>query len=163
MHFPPYYKRPEWQRFFIGVLVGGLIGYFVLIYMYGVMYEDLLAENYQLAEEIIDLRQQNKVLLESQEDQDTVLAIEEIEITISNPNVLKNDSLLVSQLKTLIKEEISHLIGTDILIVSSNEELLISAIENKAFTIDDATYHFSITRLTFAPKLGIVVAASTAN
>ncbi|MCF3943349.1 sporulation membrane protein YtrI [Oceanobacillus alkalisoli] len=163
MHFPPYYKRPEWQRFIIGILVGGLVSYFVLIYMYGVMYEELLAENYELREEIIDLRQQNKALLESQENQDTARTIEAIEITISNPNVLKNDSLLVSQLKTLIKEEVSHLIGNDILNVSSSVELLISAIENKAFTIDSVTYHFSITRLIIDSKLIIAVEGKVAN
>lgn len=159
MHFPHYHRHPHWQRFFIGVFVGGLIGYFVLLYMYGTMYENLLAENYELQEELIDLRKQNEVLLETQEDQDFLLTIQEIEIIISNSEQVINDSLLVSQLKTLIKEEISHLIGSDILVVSSSDELLISAIENKAFTIDDITYHFSVTRLVVTPRLKIVTEA----
>ncbi|MCM3741163.1 hypothetical protein M3210_12870 [Oceanobacillus luteolus] len=162
MHFPPYYKRPGWQRFFVGMFTGGVIGYFILLYMYGSMYENLLTENYDLQEAIIDLREQNKVLLETQENQDTALSIQEIEIIISNPDIIK-DSLLISQLKTLIKEEISHLIGVEVQVVSASEELLISAIENKAFTIDKVSYHFTVSRLTFAPKLKIVVDANILN
>lgn len=162
MHFPPYYKKKSWQHFFLGVFTGSIIGYLVLLYMYGVMYENLLAENYDLQESIIDLRQQNQVLLENQEDGDSVLTIKEIEIIIENQGVIK-DSLLVSQLKTLMKEEISHLIGVDIHIVSESDELLVSALENKAFTIDDVTYHFTVSRLIFSQKLKIVVEANLLN
>lgn len=131
--------------------------------MHGSMYEDLLADNYELQEAIIDLRQQNEVLLETQEDQDKTLTIQEIEVIISDEKDSINDSLLVSQLKTLLKEEISHLVGRDVVIVSASEELLISAIENKAFTIDNITYHFTIARLVISPQLRIVVDAEIIN
>lgn len=163
MHFPPYHRNKSWQYFFVGIFVGSLIGYLVLLYMYGTMYEELLSRNFQLQEEIIDLREQNDVLLESQEERSGEPTVDEIDIIISNPELMKDDSLIVSQLKTLIKEEISHLIGTEIEIISSSDELLISSIENKAFTLDDMTYHFTITRLTIAPKMKLVVTASILN
>jgi hypothetical protein len=159
MHFPPYYRQKSWQRFFIGVFAGGVISYFILVYMYGSMYEDLLAENYELREAIINLRQQNEVLLETQEDHNLILTIQAIEFHIANEKEVIKDSLLASQLKTLMKEEISHLIGRDIDVVSASEELLYSAIENKAFTLDEVTYRFTITRLKLAPEMRIVVEA----
>lgn len=163
MHIPPYYKKKTWQMFFIGVFVGGIIGYFVLLYMYSSMYEELLEKNYDLREALIDLREQNEVLLKNQEQQVSELTVKEIEIIIENEELLKNDSLLVSQLKTLIKEEISYLIGTDVLIISASEALLLAAIENKAFSIDNVTYRFTVTRLTISQTLKIVVEASLIN
>lgn len=163
MHIPPYYKKKTWQMFFIGVFVGGIIGYFVLLYMYSSMYEELLEKNYDLREALIDLREQNEVLLKNQEQQVSELTVKEIEIIIENEELLKNDSLLVSKLKTLIKEEISYLIGTDVLIISASEALLLAAIENKAFSIDNVTYRFTVTRLTISQTLKIVVEASLIN
>lgn len=163
MHIPPYYKKGSWQRFFSGMLFGGVLAYLILLYMYGTMYEDLIKENLELTEIATDLRNQNEALLQDQSDGNTPLTVQEIEITISNQEILKNDSLLVSQLKSLIKQEINHLIGAEVNIISASDELLISAIENKAFKIDDVTYHFTISRLTIDSKLKIVVETNFLN
>lgn len=163
MHIPPYHKKGSWQRFFSGMLFGGLLAYFILLYMYGVMYEDLIKENLDMTETVSDLRKQNEALLADQSDGNTPRKVSEIEIIISNQEILKNDSLLVSQLKSLIKREINHLIGAEITIISASDELLIAAIENKAFKIDDVTYHFTISRLTIDSKLKIVAVTSLLN
>ena len=163
MHIPPYHKQRSWQRFFVGMLFGGVIAYAILIYMYGVMYEELLEENLQLTEAMNDLEKQNDVLLQDQTDSNAPLTINEIEITIENPEAVKLDSLLVSQLKSLIKQEIGHLIGVEVNIISVSDQLLISAVENKSFKVDDTTYHFTISKLTMAPTLKLTVETKVLN
>ena len=39
MHFIPYYKNKNWQRFFVGLFIGAIISYFIFIYMYGQLLE----------------------------------------------------------------------------------------------------------------------------
>src|SRR5699024_1686464 len=147
MHIPPYHKLATWQRFFAGMLFGGIVAYLILLYMYSSMYEDLIMENIEMNETINDLTSQNEALLEDQSKLNTPLTVREIEVIISNQEVFRDDSLLDSQLKGLIKQEINHLIGIEIPILSESKELLFSAVENKAFTIDSVTYQFTITRL----------------
>lgn len=164
MHIPPYHKQKSWQRFLSGMFFGGVIAYFILLYMHGSMYEDLIDENFKIQERVSDLEKQNEVLLEDQSNlEDTLLFVQEIDVFIANREEFKIDRLLDSQLKGLIKEEINHLIGVELTVLTESENLLISAIENKNFKIDDVTYQFSITRLTIAPKLKITVETKSLN
>lgn len=163
MHVPPYHRQGSWQRFFSGMLFGAFIAYLVFLYMHGAMYEELIKENIEMEETLKDLRSQNEALLQDQSDSNTPSTVREIEVIITNQAVLKNDSLLDSQLKGLIKEEINHLIGIEVAILSESDELLISAIENKAFKIDDVTYQFSVQRLTIAAKLKISLETKLLN
>ena len=48
MHFIPYYKNKNWQRFFVGLFIGAIISYFIFIYMYGQLLEKRIEENLQL-------------------------------------------------------------------------------------------------------------------
>src|SRR5699024_1056137 len=125
MHIPPYHKLATWQRFFAGMLFGGIVASLFLLYMYSSLYEYLIIENIEMKETITDLTSQNKALLEDQSESSTPLTVREIEIIISNQEVFRDDSLLDSQLKSLIKQEINHLIGIEIPVLSESEELLI--------------------------------------
>lgn len=163
MHIPPYHKKESWQRFFIGLFFGGIIAYCVLIYMYGQMYEDLLEKNMALQSELSDVKKQNESLLETNEDLDEQskkpITVEEISLEIMNKEELKLDTFTTHKLEDLIKKEIDHLIGQDIQILSESEELLISAIENKEYQVDDFSYHFKITKLIISTHIKITVEA----
>ncbi|WP_405102510.1 sporulation membrane protein YtrI [Oceanobacillus sp. FSL H7-0719] len=164
MHIPPYHKQKSWQRFISGMFFGGVIAYFILLYMYGSMYEDLIKENLEIQERVKALEKQNEVLLEDQNNlQDTLLFVQEIEVFIANREDFKIDRLLDSQLKGLIKEEVNHLIGMELTALSESKALLISSIENKNFKMDDATYQFTVTLLTIAPKLEVIVETELLN
>src|SRR5690606_5676599 len=115
MHIPPYYKKPTWQHFFVGIVFGGIIAYLVLLYMYGTMYETLLEENQQLKSEINNLTLQNEALMKDNEDlneqSNKVPVVNSIEVKITNWEKFKLDRLTVYELAELVKEEINHLIG----------------------------------------------------
>ncbi|SHF78476.1 sporulation membrane protein YtrI [Ornithinibacillus halophilus] len=167
MHIPPYYKKPGWQRFFVGVFFGGLISYFVVIYMYGSMYGQLLEENTKLdselknAEKRIETLEENNANLDEQSKKP--IAVEEIEMTIVNAEQLKLDSLITHQLEELVKEEVDQIIGEDVNIVTESSALIISSIENKNFKVDDFSYAFEVKQITIAKQVKIVVEAELSN
>ncbi len=164
MHIPPYHKKKSWQYFISGMFFGGIIAYFTLLYMYGSMYEDLIKENLEIQEKVSDIEKQNEALLEDQNNlENTLFFVQEIEIVIADREDFKIDRLLDSQLKSLIKEEINHLIGMELTTLYESEALLYSSIENKNFKIDDVTYQFTITRLIIQPKLKITVETKLLN
>ncbi|PAV30390.1 hypothetical protein CIL05_07925 [Virgibacillus profundi] len=167
MHIPPYHKKQTWQYFFLGAVLGGIIAYFIVIYMYGSMYEDLLAENIDFQSKITDLENHNEALLKDKADLDEKakepLTVETIEVSIPNWEEVLPDRLIRRQLEELIKEEISHVVGQAVTLIDESEELLSATIENKAFTIDDFTYYFEIKKLTISPTLKIIVDAKLSN
>lgn len=161
MHIPPYHKKPTWRHFFAGVFFGSIIGYLVVIYMYGTMYQDLLQENIALTSDVNELRTQNNALLQDREDQDEELnqplTVSSIEITIEEPERLRMDLLIQDQLKSVIREEIDHLIGQDIATLDNADQLLYSTIENKGFELDDVTYYFTVQKIAITQVLKIVL------
>ena len=163
MHIPPYHKKMSWQRFFIGLFFGALISYGIVIYMYGQMYEELLEKNLALQSELSDVKKQNESLLKTNEDLDEQskkpITVESIDMVIENKEELKLDTFTVHKLEDLIKQEIDHLVGQDVYIVSESEELLIAAIENNVYEADDFSYEFEISKLTISNHIKITVDA----
>ncbi|WP_284139826.1 MULTISPECIES: sporulation membrane protein YtrI [unclassified Virgibacillus] len=168
MHIPPYYKRPGWQRFFVGVFLGGLFSYLIVMYMYGEMYEKLLENNVALQSEVKEIKKQHEALLKDKQDLNEenkkAITVEKIELEFKNAKQLRlENTLTLYQLEELIKEEIDQIIGQDIQIVSKNDELITSAIENKNYSVDDFSYSFKVVKLTIAPIVKIKLDASISN
>ena len=167
MHIPPYHKKPSWQRFFAGLFFGGIISYGVFIFMYGTMYEKLLAENYILSSQVRELEEQNDALLKDKKENDErsnmPITISSIDIAIEGGEQLRMDRLIEHQLEEMIKEEVANLIGQEVEIVSQSDQLLISTIENKGYKLDDFTYHFRVLKLTIATELKITVTPTGLN
>lgn len=167
MHIPPYHKRSSWQRFFVGAFIGGVIAYFIFVYMHGHMFERLLAENRDLESKVSKLESQNEALLQDKEDLDEKskepITVEEIEINIINQEKLRLDRLTTHDLEELIKEEINHIIGQNITIISESDRLLKASIENKDFPIGDFTYNFTVSTLTIWKTVKIEVEAEISN
>ncbi|MFD1171310.1 sporulation membrane protein YtrI [Oceanobacillus picturae] len=163
MHIPPYHKKKTWQRFFAGSLVGGIIAYIIFIFMYGTMYENQLKENLELTSQVNDLKNQNKALLKDTENLKTPVTVSVIDITIENAEEISLDSLVVPKLEELVKEEISHITGQSVSIVEEIDQLLISAIVNKEYTIDDIRYQFTVRMLVISETVKVFLEAETVN
>jgi hypothetical protein len=163
MHIPPYYKLKSWQRFIIGVVTGSVIAYAIFIFMYGSMYEKLYEENLDLQSKVSELQSHNDSLLQDMKDSDEKskqqFTVERIDVFIMNQTELRLDRLIVYQLDHMIKGEINHMIGKDIRVISESDQLLLSTIENKAFTIDDFTYYFEVKRLVISDTIKLVLYA----
>lgn len=161
MHVSPYHKKRTIQIFLLGILAGAVIAYIVLIFMYGKMYENLMTENIKLSSEIQDLERRNEALLQDKESlEERNFIIQSIEIEFSNAEELRMDRLIIHQLENLIKNEIDQIIGKEIDSVADNDELLITVIENKTFTIDDLSYEFEVVKMSITERLRITLEAS---
>ena len=155
MHVPPYHKKRSWQIFFLGVVAGALIGYTVLTYMHGKMYEEVLTDNIRLESEINEIKRQNEALLQDKEDleEQTSPVILSVSIHFINSKALRLDKLITHQLEDLIKHELDPVIGNQVDSVGENAQLVIDLIENKTFTIDDLSYEVKVRQLTVTEKL----------
>lgn len=167
MHIPPYYRKPSWQRFFVGAVFGGIIAYLILIYMYGTMYEELMEENQQLNSEINELTLQNEALTKDNEDlnekTNKVPTVESIEVQITNWERYKIDRLTVYELGELVKKEINHLIGEKVTTVAEGDFLLERVIENKGFTISDETYYFDVEKMIITETVKLTLRTKLSN
>src|SRR5699024_10201500 len=150
MHIPPVYKRPSWQRFLIGVVVGVVVAYVIMLFMYGTIYEQIVQENSELRASNKELTNFNDALPEDKEEAEEQEAkpytIEQIDIMIENEKELRLDRLATHQLEELITDEIDLIIGKSVQSTAENNELLIAAIENKTFKIDGFSYSFEVSR-----------------
>lgn len=125
------------------------------------MYEEMLKENMELTNEVTELEQTNQTLLKDKEDLSEQtkqpLTISRIDIEIEDPESMRIDLLMQDQLRSLIREEINHVIGEEVELVSRSDKLLIATIENKAFTLDGMSYQFSVRQIAFGSELRVVV------
>lgn len=167
MHIPPYHKKTSWQWLMTGAFLGGVIGYIIVIFMHGTMYEQLLEEKVELQSQVDDLKNQNKSLLEEQKDlgekSKEPATIDSIEITIDNEDELRLDPLMRHELKAQIKDEINHIVGKDLNIIAKSDRLLISTIENKTFSIDEFTYDLEVVTLIIGSTVKITVKGNVHN
>lgn len=167
MHIPPYYKKESWQRFLAGVFIGGVIAYIVFLFMYGNLTERWVEENIKLHSQISKLEREYKLLSKDKAELDRQskekIEVRSIEIEFTNDKKLKIDKLIAIQLKDLIKDQISNIIGNDISNVTQNRNLLISAIENKHYKIDDFTYTVKIQHLTISSTMFITIQINIYN
>lgn len=157
MHIPPYHKKRSWQILMVGAFIGSIIAYVVLVFMYGKMYEAVLTERIQLQTKIAELERQNEALLQDKEEleEQTTVIIQSIQIQFMNGQELRFDRLITHQLEDLIKQEINFIIGKDVKSISASDELLVTVIENKTFTIDDLSYQFEVKKLYLSEQVKI--------
>lgn len=165
MHIPPFYKKRTYQTFFIGIFIGAVIAYLTLLFMYGKMYEKLLVERMQLKTEIEEITQQNEALLEDKEqlEEQSSAIVTSIQVQFINEKTLKFDRLMTLQLENMIKSELSNIIGKSIQSVSESDDLLITVIENKTFTIEDQSYEFEVKKLSIAEQIKLSLEGKIAD
>lgn len=133
--------------------------------MYGKMYEKLLVERMQLKTEIEEITQQNEALLEDKEqlEEQSSAIVTSIQVQFINEKTLKFDRLMTLQLENMIKSELSNIIGKSIQSVSESDDLLITVIENKTFTIEDQSYEFEVKKLSIAEQIKLSLEGKIAD
>ncbi|OLO40262.1 hypothetical protein BTR23_07155 [Alkalihalophilus pseudofirmus] len=148
MRVPPYYKRPGWQRFFAGIIIGMIIGWVFFVYEFGTINETLVSEIKKqqitidsLKQDIETLRSVEKKLNEENEKK---LTIQELEMYFTNEKQVKLSELTLYELKQKGLNELRFLKGKDIATVSATEELMIRTIENTVFEIGDNRYKLKV-------------------
>lgn len=159
MHFPHYHKKRGWQIFLLGILLGTVIGYSIVIFMYGKMYEDILFERGELQMKANELSVQNEALLQDKEllQKQVKFTVQKVEVVFINEKQASLDRLQLHQLEKLIKQEMEYVIGQEVSEISAHEQLLISVIENKTYTVEDDSYLIEIQRLSISETIKLTI------
>ncbi|MFS0775695.1 sporulation membrane protein YtrI [Neobacillus sp. 3P2-tot-E-2] len=159
MRIPPYYRRPSWQRFFAGMVIGGAISWCIFIYIFGVWQEKHTALIDKQSEEIIDLKEEKKIWQEEYKEinKRTIeqLTIQKINIKITNWEKYKLDLLSVSEIEDSVKDDISMMIAKDIDTVYKSKELIKKIIQNKPVKLNDKRYKLNVREMVIFTTLSI--------
>jgi hypothetical protein len=159
VRIPPYYRRPSWQRFFAGMVIGGAISWCIFIYIFGVWQEKHTALIDKQREDIVDLTEEKKIWQEEYKEinKRTIeqLTIQKINIKITNWEKYKLDLLSVSEIEDSVKDDISMMIAKDIDTVYKSKELIKKIIQNKPVKINDKRYKLQVKEMVIFTTLSI--------
>ncbi len=157
MYIPPQLRSKEWHRFFAGIILGLIAGYLLFIFIHGKLHESYTQENIELNSELIELEAKYEGLLSNEgepEDKDNnLLKVEEITVHYTNAKKLQVDLLTQHQLSSLVKQQLDSIPGKEIKDAASQTDLIIAAIENKKFVVEDFTYQLIVRQLIVGPTL----------
>lgn len=159
MRIPPFYRRPSWQRFFSGMVVGGAISWCIFLYINGVWQEKdtKLIRNQQ--QQIKDLNEEIKIWQDEYKEMNkrniAKLTIQKINVKITNWEKYKLDSLSVLETEDSVKDDISMMIAKDIETVYKSKELIKKTIENKPVKINDKRYKLQVKEMVIYTTLSI--------
>ncbi|MCK0471334.1 sporulation membrane protein YtrI [Halalkalibacter sp. APA_J-10(15)] len=169
MRIPPLYKRTTFQRFLAGFIIGVLCGWFFFLFQYGQLYNALMIQLSEQRSTIITLEARIAELNSEQtklnEENQKKLTIQSIEVELSNARRLRLNQLTQLELRTQIIEELQHLEREDIETVASMKDLMIRALENKVFNVDDNEFQVDVQEIylftTLRIELAIIPASSS--
>ncbi|MFA9457154.1 sporulation membrane protein YtrI [Halalkalibacter sp. AB-rgal2] len=163
------YKRTTFQRFLAGFIIGVLCGWFFFLFQYGQLYNALMIQLSEQRSTIITLEARIAELNSEQtklnEENQKKLTIQSIEVELSNARRLRLNQLTQLELRTQIIEELQHLEREDIETVASMKDLMIRALENKVFNVDDNEFQVDVQEIylftTLRIELAIIPASSS--
>ncbi|MBN8236928.1 hypothetical protein JF544_16840 [Halobacillus kuroshimensis] len=149
MHFPPYHKSREWRRFFAGVLLGTLAGWLFFLYTHGQLQQKYTEEHIGLTTELHELEVKYEGLLnnKNQDSESAPLTVGEMDVSYTNAKKLEVDLLTQHQLTTMVKDQLSSLPGKPVKVVADQADLILTALENKNYVVDDFTYQLKVNQL----------------
>lgn len=159
MRIPPYYQKPSWQHFSAGVLIGGVISWFIFLYIYGEWQEEYskqIAKQQTLItklenEKLIWQEEFKKLNKENREK----ITIQSIYIKIKNKDKYDLDEFTVFQMEDEIKKDIAMMIAKDLDTAYNSRELIKRMIENKILPANDKRFKLKITEMTIYTTLSI--------
>lgn len=148
MRIPPYYRRPGWQRFFAGIMMGALGGWAFFLFQFGAVHEELVIEINKQRIQIEDQKEQIDILRSEEkkrnEENEKKLTIQETKINFTNEKKLRLNELALYELKQQVDDEVKFLKNKNIESVVEGKELIKKAIENKTYKIGDNEYRLHI-------------------
>lgn len=161
MRVPPYHQVRGWRRFFAGAVIGGMIGWLVFLYMFGVMQEKQI-------QKIMDQRKAIKYMEKKleiweadyqklNEETEKKLKIQEIQITILNGGTYNLDHLSIAEAEDAIRVDLASLIAKDVETIYNGRSLLKKSIENKILDINKRRYKLDVAEIFFYTNMKIEV------
>mgnify|MGYP001176804707 FL=1 len=148
MRIPPYYEKRQWQIFFFGAVIGGIVGWLVLLFIYGEL-QERQAATIQMQKELIQSLEEEKNIWQEEfqklnEKNNEQLTVQAIDVKIINADKYKIDSLSKYEAEEAIKEDIRIVLAKDLEFVYNSRELIKKTIENKPIKINDKRYKFVV-------------------
>ncbi|WP_079510031.1 sporulation membrane protein YtrI [Mesobacillus jeotgali] len=165
MRIPPYYRRPEWQRFFSGVAVGALVSWVLFLYINGAWMEKHAKKIEQQKDEIADLKSDIQIWMQDYEElnkkNEEKLTVQEIKVKIVNDKKYKQlDTLSIFEIEEDIKGQLNMLLAKDLDSVFKSRELITRVIENKSIKVNDKRYKLKIKSMVIYTSVSIQVEIS---
>ncbi len=159
MRIPPYYRKPSWQQFFAGAVIGALISWFIFLYIFGVWQEDSSKEIQEQKDRISELIDEKKIWQEefnklNKENQEK-LTVQSIYIKITNKDKYSLDPVSVLQMEDKVREDLRIMIAKDMETVYNSRELIRRSIENKTIKVTNKRFKFKVTEMTIYTTLSI--------
>ncbi|MDQ0255038.1 tRNA U34 5-carboxymethylaminomethyl modifying enzyme MnmG/GidA [Evansella vedderi] len=167
MRIPPLYNDKSWQRFFAGFILGMLFGWLFFLYHFGLVHEKLVMEinkqktTIETQENKIESLQKDQA--EKNEQIQKSLTVQDITINFVNEKDVKLSELTLHDIRSNITNELEDLRNKNIETVRNSKELLIKAVENKAFLINSKRFHLKIEQLIIDTSLEINVRIEAAE
>ena len=167
MRIPPYYRKPTWQHFIAGMAIGGIICWFIFLYIFGEWQEDYSKKIKTQQNQIMDLKKEKTIWQDefkklNKESRDK-LTVQTIYIKITNKEKYHLDSLSVFEMEDKVKEDIGMMMAKDIDTVNNSRELIKKIIENRTIQMNDKRYKLKVTEMTIYTTLSIEIEISIAD
>jgi len=167
MRIPPYYRKPTWQQFFAGMALGGIISWFLFLFIFGEWQEEYSKEIKTQQNEIIKLKNEKTIWQEEfkklNKENRAQLTVQSIYIKISNKEKYHLDQLSVFEMEDKIREDIGLMMAKDIDTVYKSLELIEKMIENRIIPMNDKRYKLKVSKMTIYTTLSIEIEISIAD
>ncbi|MGE8078598.1 sporulation membrane protein YtrI [Peribacillus loiseleuriae] len=161
MRIPPLYQKATWQRFFVGVVIGALISWFVFLYMHGVLQEKQINKIHKQSQTIHEMS--NKIEIWEKDynrlnkEAEKKLLIEDVKVVVLNGKQYHLDLLSVAEAEEVIEEDLTSLIAKEVETVYKSKTLLKKSIENKTIEINKKRYRLEVVEIFFYTTMNIEV------
>ena len=161
MRIPPYHQKPTWQHFFAGMVIGGVISWFIFLYIFGTWQEDYSKEIQTQKTQIADLKKEKQIWQDEFEklnkDNKKNLTVQDIYIKITNKDKYHLDQFSVFEMEEKIKEDISMMMAKDIDTVYKSRGLIKRMIENRILKASDKRFTLKVKEMTIYTTLSIEI------
>lgn len=159
MRVPPYYRKPTWQQFFAGMVIGGAISWCIFLYIFGVWQEEYSIKIHKQEETIKTLIKDKQIWQEEfqalNKKSIEQMTVQEIKIKIINADKYKLDAYSIFQTEQKVKEDINMMVAKDLETVFKSRELLKRTIENEVVKINDKRYRLEVREIFIYTTLSI--------
>ncbi|MCA1057757.1 sporulation protein [Rossellomorea aquimaris] len=153
MRIPPFYRLPSWQRFFAGMVVGGIISWMIFLFMFGTMHEKQALKIEEQKNEISKLKNTLSYLQEEykqlNKENENELTIQEVKVKIINTTKTKVELLSIHETEDRLSEDLRSLLTKDLETVYGNKELIKKIIENKTVKLNDKNFRLKVREMYF--------------
>ncbi|PKR84295.1 sporulation membrane protein YtrI [Heyndrickxia camelliae] len=154
MRVPTLHRKPDWQRFIVGIVIGGCISWVIFLFMYGTLQEKQSIKIKTQDSIIKDLKDEIKIWQDewkklSKKNTD-MLIIQSVNVKIKGYEKYGiKDSHSIFETEEEIKEDLRSILLKDINTVYQHKELIHKAIENKTLRINNRRYKLVIREINY--------------